>query len=299
MAVPSSQLITWSRQPDAGRSASTYDSVKKALAASDALHQYSYDVYLQGSYANATNIRADSDVDVVAELTSMFNSNLGALSVEERSRFSTRFSDSSLTLAGFRRDVLAALRSYYGAASVTEGNKCLKVAGTSNRLPADVLPANQYRLWRQLPAYGDPSYVSGILFVTRDGREVINYPKEHRNNGQDKHGKTSNQYKPLVRTVKNARRKLVEDGVITRDVSPSYFVECLLYNVPNPNFTGDLSRTYLNMLNWLHENQGSLAGLWCQNGVTQLFGSAPEQWDTGRAVRLINALIAQWNDWGK
>jgi tRNA nucleotidyltransferase (CCA-adding enzyme) len=72
MAIPLTQLKTWSNLPDPGRSAETYNSIKNALAASTSLYKYTYDVYLQGSYANSTNIRADSDVDVVVELTSVF-----------------------------------------------------------------------------------------------------------------------------------------------------------------------------------------------------------------------------------
>jgi len=296
MTIPVSQLMTWATLPDASRSAATYNSIKSTLDASGLSARYTYDIYLQGSYANHTNIRSDSDVDIVIELTSMFRSDLGRLSGDEIRRYQVQYSDSSITLQDFRQAVLAALRRYY---SVTEGNKCLKVAGGSSRLPADVLVCNEYRLWSRLPLYGQPDYVEGIIFRTLDGREVINYPKEHRNNGTRKQAATDNEYKELVRTIKNARRRLVEDGTLSRDSAPSYFVECLLYNLPNPSFTDSLSLTYLNALVWLGENHSTLSGLLCQNEITHLFGSEPEQWDTRRAQQLIGALLQQWNDWGE
>jgi hypothetical protein len=72
MTIPLSQLQVWSTQPDPSRSAETYASVRAALEGSVHLRPHSFEIYLQGSYANATNIRADSDVDVVAQLTSSF-----------------------------------------------------------------------------------------------------------------------------------------------------------------------------------------------------------------------------------
>lgn len=37
-------------------------------------------IYLQGSYANSTNIKEDSDVDIVVECNSIFLSDTSALS---------------------------------------------------------------------------------------------------------------------------------------------------------------------------------------------------------------------------
>jgi hypothetical protein len=127
---------------------------------------------------------------------------------------------------------------------------------------------------------------------------VINFPKEHRINGAIKHSLTDNRYKGLVRTVKNARRKLADDGRLARDVAPSYFVECLLYNVPNARIFGEIDRTYLEALVWLCSNTSSFPNFTCQNEITKLFGSEPEQWDTFRAIRLVDALVIQWNHWG-
>ena len=47
-------------------------------------------------------------------------------------------------------------------------------------------------------------------------------------------------YKPLVRVVKNIKRKLVEEHGMNSDLAPSYFVECMIYNVPDDNFSDDI-----------------------------------------------------------
>jgi hypothetical protein len=59
VAIPTSQPKVWSTRPDPGGSgANTFDSIKNALAAWGSLQSYEYRIYLQGFYANATNIRA-------------------------------------------------------------------------------------------------------------------------------------------------------------------------------------------------------------------------------------------------
>lgn len=236
---------------------------------------------------------------MVVQLTSIFCSDTSRLTTAERQRYRTAFADATRDLEDFRRDVLLALRDYYGAGTASEGNKCFKVARSGRRLPADVLVAQTYRVWSYFTESGLQGYIEGIIFRTRDGRDVVNYPKQHRSNGEKKHADTGDRYKPIVRTVKNARRKIVDDGVLTKDDAPSYFVECLWYNVPNSEFTGDLDMTYPNTLVWLGQHVDSMADALCQNGITKLFGREPEQWDLLRAGRLISALLSQWLEWDK
>ena len=57
-------------------SAVTYTSIKAALDAHTWPDGMKYEPYLQGSYANFTNIRGNSDVDIVVELISVAYSDL-------------------------------------------------------------------------------------------------------------------------------------------------------------------------------------------------------------------------------
>ena len=73
MPIPESQLEIWSKQGSISQSSSTYASVKNALEDSKAIYKdQSFEVLLQGSYGNDTNIYAESDVDVVIRLDSIF-----------------------------------------------------------------------------------------------------------------------------------------------------------------------------------------------------------------------------------
>lgn len=76
MSIPESQLITWTNQGSVTNSAITHNVLRNALARHNWSSVMRYTDYLQGSYANTTNIRGESDVDIVIECTSIYNDNL-------------------------------------------------------------------------------------------------------------------------------------------------------------------------------------------------------------------------------
>ena len=73
MAIPESQLDTWSHQGSITQSSTTYNTIKKALESTGSAYAgKNYTVFLQGSYGNDTNIYSESDVDIVIRLNSCF-----------------------------------------------------------------------------------------------------------------------------------------------------------------------------------------------------------------------------------
>lgn len=291
MAIPELQLETWSHQGAVTTASNTADSIKSAL---ERYVQWpddmNYEVYLQGSYKNTTNIRGDSDVDVVAQLNTTFSSNL----TEEQKR-ELNLETANYHWRNFREDVLTALILVYGAETVLESNKSLKVVGGSGRLPADVVPCTLYRNYYQVERY---SYAEGMCFWTRsDGRMIINYPKLHYDNGVTKMANTNNNYKKTVRIFKNIRTHLAVNNIITNSLAPSYFVECLLYNVPNNHFIQNtLQNIFISVVNWLN-SESSWANFRCQNEQQDLFGSSSEQWSLGNARTFLSRVIYLWNEW--
>ncbi|KAA3645884.1 MAG: nucleotidyltransferase [Chloroflexi bacterium] len=146
MAISSSQLETWSHQGAITNSATTYNSIKTAIESSNSLiKDRDHKVYLQGSYKNSTNIRGNSDVDVVLQLNSTFRSDLNSLSEKDKSVYHSKYPDAKYNWPDFRRDVLSTLREYYGASQVTEGDKSIKIGASSNRLASDVVVCITYR----------------------------------------------------------------------------------------------------------------------------------------------------------
>jgi len=259
------------------------DSIKNALNSyTDWPDGIDFEVYLQGSYKNDTNIRGDSDVDVTAQLNSTFYSNLS-----EDQKGILGLTSASYHLSDFGADVLKILKNYYGQSQITEGNKSIKIKANNGRLPADVVVCSQYRRYKTVNSY---DYIEGMCFWTKnDNRQVINYPKAHYDNGVTKHQNSSKWYKPMVRLFKNCR------GNISGDATPSYFLECMLYNAPNSKFGTSYGDTFCNILNWFNEN--SLDNFVCQNEQLNLFGTSQEQWSTSEAKTFIKNLISLWNNW--
>ena len=285
MSIPESQLETWAKQGSISRAKSTADSVKNALDYYDKWPEnIEFQVYLQGSYKNSTNIRGDSDVDVVAQLNSTFHSNLS----DDQKRI-LGLTTAHYQWEAYRADVLKALISYYGTDQIVEGNKTLKVKARSNRLPADVIACAQYRKYNSVSHY---DYVEGICFWTRkESRMIINYPKSHYRNGVSKHKNTYERYKPVVRMFKNMRSHFPDDN------TPSYFLECLICNIPNSKFRTSYQDSFCDVVNWLNRcDNETLYKFVCQNEQQKLFGNSPEQWDVSQAKKFIENAILLWNN---
>ena len=291
MVIPESQLSRWSDHGAQDSSKRTHETIRKVLDAYRWPQGMTYNFYLQGSYRNDTNIRGDSDVDVVLELTSAFKYDTTSLSQYEQNGLIASLQPATHDWNDFRRETLKALEGGFGGGMVAQGNKSIKLRANPPRLAADVVVCMEHR---QYTSYS--SYVEGITFwALRDKRWIINYPKEHYKNGAAKSARTWDRYKRTVRMFKNARNHLESTGSINADLAPSYFVECLLYNAPDSAFQPSFQETYRSIVNWMVQN--NLDRLVCQNGQQWLFGPSSEQWSAANAKAFGNQLVSLWNNW--
>ena len=278
MAIPESQLIVWSRVGAQEGSARTYQSIRSALANHIWPPGMNHSVYLQGSYPNHTNIRGDSDVDIVVETTNVFHHNVpGHLRVQYGLTEPATYSWND-----FKAQVRSALVHHFGHA-VTDGNKCIKVAGNGHRLNADVVPCTAYR------HYHNGTYTEGITFWTRGWTQIINFPKVHLDHGSQKNRACGDRYKPNVRVFKNARNATGNDF-------SSYFLECLLYNVPHWHFGASFDETFEKVLGSLlvADKDGNMSQFLCQNGVQAMFGTGLHQTNLESARNLLRSLTYLW-----
>jgi hypothetical protein len=293
MAILESQLDTWSHQGSITQSAATYRIIKNALESPGAPYaSRSCEVFLQGSYGNDTNIYSESDVDVVICLTASFYHDLSGLSVGERSAFAAAMPDGDYSHDKFRRDVEAILRDAFGSA-VQPGPKAIKIAASGGRRNADVIPAFQFRRYHRFISTGDQQFDEGICFFTSSGVRIANYPKDHSTNLTRKHQATNQLFKPSVRILKNLRSRLIADGKLKDGVAPSYFIEGLLYNVPNGCFSGTWQNTLLQSLRWLIDADRSK--LVCANNQYYLLGDTAVQWPSANMEAFLAAVIDRWN----
>ena len=126
-------------------------------------------------------------------------------------------------------------------------------------------------------------------------RGITNFPKQHYDNGVLKQKVANDQFKSVVRIIKNARSYAVDKGLLAKGKAPSYFLQGLLFNIPNSVFVADTSKTIHGVLDYLYS--AYISGFVCQNGKHLLFGPSEEQWNTVDARETINALVYLWNNW--
>ena len=291
VAIPESQLSPWSNHGAQETAKRTHEAIRRVLAAHTWPSGMTYDIYLQGSYRNDTNIRGDSDVDLVLELGPTVRYNSDLLSPYDQQRLASSFDPAAHSLNDFRREALKALEAGFGSSFVNQGSKSIKVNGNGSRLPADVVVCLEYRRYTSFSIYA-----KGMTFwALRDKLWVINYPKLHYKNGAEKSSRTDDRYKRTVRMFKNARNYLESQGMITAKLAPSYFLECLFYNAPDSAFQADFQETYCAAVNWMARSD--FTKLVCQNGQQYLFGTSAEQWTIANANALADQFVNLWNGW--
>jgi hypothetical protein len=294
MAIPESQLDVWAAQGSVSQSASTYASVKRVLESTNAPYsQESFDVFLQGSYGNDTNVYSDSDVDVVIRTGSVYYYDLAPLNDAEQALFHQQTTSATYELADFKRDVKSQLRDAFGSA-VKPGSKAILITADGNRRETDVLPCAEFRRYQRFRGWSDQSYVEGLCFFRSDGTQIINYPKQHSENCTIKHQDANQWFKPMVRILKNMRNRMVDTGVLADGIAPSYFLEGMFYNVPNDRFGGSFASTFVNSVTWLAETDRTQ--LVCANEQYYLLNeTCPVTWRSADCLTFLNAVLKFWN----
>ncbi|MFZ7137882.1 MAG: nucleotidyltransferase [archaeon] len=295
MPIPLAQLETWSHIGNVTSSKSTYASIKNCIEKHTFPEKVTYNIYLQGSYGNSTNIRGNSDVDLVVQLTSSFRPKTKALNETELTIFNKKYKDATYDLSDFRKEVLDTLKENYDESKISEGNKAIKLEGNGGRINADIVICLTYRYFFHVHENQTDNYVEGIAFQDKIGNWIYSYPKQHLENGQKKMAQTNNNYKKIIRIYKNIKGKLENDDSTPDTFLSSHFIESLIFNVPDELFTGTISEIFLKTLNWL--NNEKFDDFKCQHGLFNLFGTAESQCDITQAKTFISEIVDLWNNW--
>lgn len=223
--------------------------IKKAIEAWPKLNSKKIEVFVQGSYANGTNVRQDSDVDVCVLYKDAFYDDYSQGQGLNRAFF--LFSDSVYKHAEFKSDVEAALIDRFSGSSVRHGSKAFDVHANTYRVDADVVPCFEYRrYWGNTQNWG---FDAGTQLLTADGSAIINWPRQNYTNGVEKNKLTGRQFKAVTRVLKSLRYELIDEGDKVAEKIPSYLIECLVWNVSN----GDLGHATL-----MENVRASIISLW-------------------------------------
>lgn len=230
-------------------------------------------IYLQGSYANSTNIKFDSDIDIVVQINEAFFSDTTQLSEEEKQIYKLEHRDSNYSCLELKNDIFNALQMRFGS-TVKYTDKCLKVEENTNRIKADVIPCFQYKLYKKYISLNNEDYIGGIKFMnTNNNTEIINFPEIHLKNCESKNIDTDGNYKSMVRIFKNLKSVLVEKHLMNDKIAPVYFIENLLYNCSSQCFDGSFSECMIKILQFLFDafKTKRISGFICANEQNSLF----------------------------
>ncbi len=241
MALSEQQIQNWSRalsETENSKCVATVSTIRQILEDS---FGSKVKVFLQGSYANNTNVRQDSDVDIVICYQDAYYSDLSFLNEQDKLFHNQNTTDHKYAFLEFKNDVERFLRDNFGN-SVNRKDKCINVIGNSYRVNADVVPCFI------LKRFESPYRVTaeGIKLFSDSGPDIINFPDHHKINGQEKNKLTDQKYKAVVRILKNCRNNLIEINRINDKFMPSFFLECLVWNAPDIYFGGNSFKEIIN-----------------------------------------------------
>ena len=123
MPIPESTLSQWSHHQAGTAPKQAHVSIREALDAYNWPSEVRYEVFLQGSYKNDTNLGGDIDVDVVVRLAHMLKPRVVALTGEQLQKDASH-QGAHQRWQSFRENALKAMRARYGKA-VKSGRKSL------------------------------------------------------------------------------------------------------------------------------------------------------------------------------
>lgn len=234
---------------------------------------------------------------VVMRLDSVFYTDLNALSEGDKAAHNAACSDATYDFKAWKGDVVAQLAKKFSG-KVYPGNKAIFVKGEGTRRDTtDVLACVELRKYLRFKSWSDSSYIGGICFWSNSGQRIENYPHQHSENCTKKHQASNSWFKPTVRTLKNMRNRMVDNGYLAAGVAPSYFLEGMLYNVPVNNFGTTYVDTMVNTLNWLISD-ADRSKLVCANEQFYLLHpTSPVTWRAENMQTFLDAAGKFWREW--
>ena len=232
MVISEEQLARWAKAPSETEESKCQNAVGEVRSAIDARFGDAVSVFLQGSYKNRTNVRLDSDVDIVVRHNDYYFPNIYGLSESDKQVFNASFVESNYTFAQFKNDIQQTLINAFNYNEVERKKKCIFIKSDYERVDADVVPCFGLKRYKTI----DSVEVEGIAFLPDGELRIESFPKQHYDNGVKKNDSTRQVYKSLVRILKNIRNNMLDQKLITNELMPSFFLECLVWNVSDEHF---------------------------------------------------------------
>lgn len=186
-------------------------------------------LFVQGSYANNTNVRQESDVDIAVVEEDTFRTKYRS---SEQSDSDYGFITVPPPKKKFKDEVQETLIAKLGN-DVERSNKSIKVHGNTYRKDADTVPCRRHRDYRNDYRKDTNNFVGGILIHPDSGGQIINYPEQHIYNGGQKNVATHSHFKKMVRIIKKMRYLMEDSHIFSASNVGSFVLESMLWNVTN------------------------------------------------------------------
>ncbi|MBU3631165.1 nucleotidyltransferase [Polynucleobacter sp. AP-Melu-500A-A1] len=244
-------------------------------------------VFAKGSYANNTNVRSDSDVDIAVECTDV----LYWEESEKGNHLPGKPYEGIWTPSKLRSELIAAMMANFPGQVDSSGSTAIQINSSSARVDADVVPCFSYGYYLK---YGTRD---GTKIFKKDGSSIVNYPDQQMENGTAKNNVTNYAYKKGVRLLKRIENAMAADGTF-REL-PSFFIECLAYNCPNHVYLHSTWTDYLRaILFYIWDNlQGDepSEGRWLEANECFFLFHSEQKWTRADGREFA---IAAWNYFG-
>ncbi|GHC25189.1 hypothetical protein GCM10010082_17530 [Kushneria pakistanensis] len=231
--------------------------IRQAIDAHEPFNNCSLKVFAKGSYANNTNVRSDSDVDIAVECTECQYWE----EHEKGDHLPSGAYEGIWTPEKLRAEVLSAINKKFPGEVDSSGSTAIQVNSNSARVDADVVPCFSYRYYM-----GHESRDGTMLFKA-DGSSIVNYPIQQKENGIAKNNRTGYAYKKGARLLKRIENAMAQNGTFRE--MPSFFMECLAYNCPDsafahPTWTERLQAMLIYIFNNLQGDGEPVSGRWVE-----------------------------------
>ncbi len=230
-------------------------------------------IFVQGSYANNTNVRTESDVDIaiVQEETFTIKLRPGV------NQSAYRIVDAPPSSKSFKDEVQSYLQNKFGT-DVERKNKSIKVRGNNYRKDADTVPCGRFKDYSSDFKNDINNFIGGIKIITDDGDIIINYPEQHIANGKKKNDSTNHYYKKMVRIAKKMRYLMVDAGFTSATHVHSFGIESILWNVPDSVYLQYINYRYIfdEVLKYLVNNINTYNTFREANGIKLLCPTVSE-----------------------
>ncbi len=224
-------------------------------------------IFIQGSYANNTNVRTESDVDIAIVQEEVFITAYRPGLSDASYGFHTAASSTK----SFKDEVQECLEAEFGR-DVIRGNISIKVNGNTYRKDADAVPCRRYRNYLNDYTYSSSNYIGGIYIYCDDGKRITNYPEQHVENGRKKNNDTNYYFKKMVRVAKKIKYIMADYGYDSAKKMSSFGLESLLWNIPDEIFMKYSQYRFIfdELIIWLKNDTRNISAYKEANGIKAL-----------------------------